>query len=238
MRRSLLSLCTALGVSLSCATDAPPVVFPTLPAAGASVQALVPRGWVIEKRLNADFNGDHMADTLLVLRMNDPRNLLRKPAGFALGAWPLNTNPRLLVGAFGQRSGGYRLAFQSRVIPRHEEATMSDPFEALNLRPGGFSLLLTEFFSAGSWTESSVIFTVRFQDGCFRVIGYDRTTHERNTGRTDLLSVNFLTGRQQEVFSSWTADMREQRSERWSAYPGPRRVCLEQVTDGLKFLRE
>ncbi|WP_221090409.1 hypothetical protein [Deinococcus aquaedulcis] len=115
---------------------------------------------------------------------------------------------------------------------------MSDPFETLNLRPGGFSLLLTEFFSAGSWTESSVIFTVRFQDGCFQVIGYDQTTHERNTSRTDLLSVNVLTRRQQELFSTWAADMRPQRTERWSASPGPRRVCMEQVTDGLKFLRE
>lgn len=81
-------------------------------------------------------------------------------------------------------------------------------------------------------------FTVRFQDDCFRVIGYDQTTHERNTGRTNLLSVNFLTGRQQEGFSTWAADVRPQRTERWSAYPGTRRVCMEQVTDGLKFLQE
>ncbi|WP_221090410.1 hypothetical protein [Deinococcus aquaedulcis] len=108
MRRCLLSLGAALGLSGAWASALPPIPLPTLRATAPSVQALVPRGWVIEQRLKADFNGDRLDDALLVLPMNDPRHILKAPAGFALGAWPLNTNPRLLVGALGQRSGGYR----------------------------------------------------------------------------------------------------------------------------------
>ncbi|MBZ9752499.1 hypothetical protein K7W42_16750, partial [Deinococcus sp. HMF7604] len=70
-----------------------------------------------------------------VLYMNSPQNILPKPQDFALDAWPLNTNSRLLMAAFGQRGGSSRLAFQSRVIPRCEVATMDDPLAGLTCDP-------------------------------------------------------------------------------------------------------
>lgn len=73
----------------------------------------------------------------------------------------------------GLRDGRVQLAFQSAVITRRTSPTMEDPFDSLELFGRGFRLRLQEFYSMGSWTAGSVTFNVRWQDGCFRVVGYD-----------------------------------------------------------------
>lgn len=229
MRVNLLAL--TLLAAASTALAAP---LPRLPASAATPDALIPNGWKVQQRLRADFNADGLTDTLLVAQSTDPRNVHSpREDGYA---W--NGNPRLLVGAFARRDGRVQLAFQSAVITRRTSATMEDPFDSLELFGQGFRLRLQEFYSMGSWTAGSVTFNVRWQDGCFRVIGYDRFMVHRATLDSETVSVNFLTGRMQVVLDNAGAETDASRVERWSAYPGQRRVCVQDVTSGLEFRRD
>lgn len=115
---------------------------------------------------------------------------------------------------------------------------MEDPFDSLELFGRGFRLRLQEFYSMGSWTAGSVTFNVRWQDGCFRVVGYDRSMVHRATLDRETVSVNFLTGRMQVVLDNAGAEPNTRRVGRWSAYPGQRRVCVQDVTSGLEFRRD
>lgn len=81
-------------------------------------------------------------------------------------------------------------------------------------------------YSGGSWTAGSVTFNVRWQDGCFRVVGYDRSMAHRATLDRESVSVNFLTGRMQVVLDNAGAGTDASQVERWSASPGQGRVCV------------
>ena len=54
----------------------PPVDYPVLPASATSAAGFVPAGWRIEQQLSGDLNGDRRDDLVLVLRQQDPRNIV------------------------------------------------------------------------------------------------------------------------------------------------------------------
>ncbi|WP_158590253.1 hypothetical protein [Deinococcus sp. RM] len=205
---------------------------PRLPTSAATPDALLPAGWTVQQRLRADFNGDGLTDTVLVAQNTDPRQI--HPAQQYQEAW--NSNPRLLVGAFARRDGRAQLAFRSAVITTRTSPNMEDPFDGIKAFGRGFRLTLREFYWMGSWTAGSVTFTVRWQDGCFRVIGYDRYIFHRATHDSETVSINFLTGRMQVILESGAEAARP--VERWSPYPGSRRVCLQDIPSGLDFRRD
>lgn len=78
--------------------DAAPAcgTYPSLPAHAARITQLVPSGWTLEKQVHGDLNGDGCTDAALLLRDQDPANVIHH-AG--LGDNPLNTNPRILASA-------------------------------------------------------------------------------------------------------------------------------------------
>lgn len=216
------------------AQDIPPVVYPPLPATAHSADGFVPTGWRIEQRLEGDLNGDRRADLVLVLRQQDPRNVVEHDG---LGISPLDSNPRLLAVAWAQPAGGYVLAAQNHtLIPRHEYPTQSDVFEdgagGVALVRGTLQVGLYFFASAGSWSTGSARFTFRWQDNAFALIGYDRASMMRNSGQTESLSINYATGKQRRAHGSIDND-REQ--VRWAPLASPRRWTLDSVGDGAAF---
>lgn len=209
----------------------PPAVYPPLPARFAEAAAVTPKGWRVEHRVEGDLNGDRRPDLVLVLRQQNPANLVRNDG---LGGDSLDTNPRRLVVGLA-RDGGYDLAVQNHTfIPRHVEPVLSDALEQPpDIRNGVLSIRLDFFASAGGWTMFNSTARFRWQDGALRLIGHDYSEVARNTGETLDRSVNFLTRRVSTVRSSIEVD--ENPPPVWTRLPLGPLLTIDQIGNGLEF---
>ena len=226
---SFLMLFTAARVGSD--ETAPPVVFPAIPAQAQTQADLVPKGWTVEMESRGDLNGDGVADLMLVLHMTDPRNVITND-GF--GASELDTNPRILVVAFTDKATKkYSLALADHtLIPRHTNPVMDDPLEAAAIVKGTVQVSLSMWMSAGSWYTTQTRFTFRYQDGCFKLIGYDSTETRRNTGETSAVSINYP-AKKMKITKGNIENDRQDVS--WKSLRTPSLPCLDAVGDGLDF---
>jgi len=207
------------------------VVFPALPAQARTQADLVPKGWIVEMESRGDLNGDRVPDLLLVLHMTDPSNVITND-GF--GASELDTNPRILVVAFADKATKkYSLALANHtLIPRHTNPNMDDPLEGAEIVKGTLQVSLWFWMSAGSWYESQTRFTFRYQDGCFKLIGYDSTGRQRNREETSTVSINYLT----KKVKTTKGNIQDDRTNvSWKTVRIPSLPCLDAVGDGLDF---
>jgi hypothetical protein len=210
--------------------DVPAVTYPKLVQRASSLAGFVPRGWVVEQIKRTDLNGDGRTDAVFVLHGNDPRNILENKV--ELGAPRLNTNPRMVAVVFA-RAGGFDLIAQNHnLIPRYDSPNMDDPFNEISLKNGKFRVEIGFWASAGSWMTSTTSFLFRFQDGCVRLIGYDRHELGRNTGDTTDISVNYLTGKVKKTTGNEGTGA---SSTRWSTMGTNRKLCLQTMGNGYEF---
>ncbi|HKV12347.1 MAG TPA: hypothetical protein VJ725_29650 [Thermoanaerobaculia bacterium] len=221
-------------VRASSEDSVPPVAFPTIPAQAPAKAGFVPKRWVVEKEGRGDLNGDGVPDLMLLLHMTDPKNVMENDG---LGPDQLDTNPRMLVVAFADKAASkYSLALSNHtLIPRHTIPVMDDPLEGVAIVKGTLQVSLTSFMSAGSWYTSQTKFTFRYQDGCFKLIGYDSMEAKRNTGEMSTVSINYLTRKMKTAKGNLGTDKEEVS---WKTIRTPKLLCLDAVGDGLEFSPE
>ncbi len=210
--------------------DAPNVIFPRLMERASTIAGFVPKGWQLERKRIRDLNGDHRPDAVLVLHQNDPRNVLDDPSD---PIHPLDTNPRMLVVMLARANGGYKRVSQNhRLIPRYNSPFNDDPFDDVALTGNTFRVITHYWASAGSWETWTTLFTFRYQNGCVGLIGYDRNNFQRNSGESNGISVNYLTGKIKKTTDDpQTGDTAVQ----WSSLSNNRKLCLETLGDGWAF---
>jgi hypothetical protein len=229
---SLLSFLLLLTAARASSEEmAPVVVFPTLPAQAQTQADLVPKGWDTEMESRGDLNGDGVQDLMLVLHMTNPANVIKNDG---LGASEVDTNPRMLVIAFAEKATTkYSLALANHtLIPRHTNPLMDDPLGNAEIVKGTVQVSLGMWMSAGSWYMTQTKLTFRYQNGCFKLIGYDSTETKRNTGETLAVSFNYLTKKAKIT----KGDIQDDRGDvSWKAIRTPGLLCLDAVGDGLDF---
>lgn len=232
-RRATAALLAALASAPASAQDPPlpPSVHPEISIHAATVQEFVPRGWRLEARADGDLDGDGKADTALVMREANPANVIAD----ATCEKAFDTNPRI-VAALLARPDGYRLAGKSRdLIPRRDNPCQVDPFSdpgQIAIERGTLRLSLERMMSAGGWDAGMTTFRFRWREGALRLIGFDYSNVQRNTGEMSLLSVNYLTGRAKITTGNVGAD-RDQ--VRWTTLRNRRAPILDGIGDGLMF---
>jgi hypothetical protein len=209
--------------ALTVAQSQPPAdgPVPALPAAGATIESLVPPGWTIEQRHQADFNRDGRTDVLLLIRDN-----------IAQGATPRRIV--LVALATVQPSGYRRSSANAQLVPRDRSGQVEDPMAdgEITVRPGGFDLQLGMMPATGSYLAATMRYRFRFEGGCFRLIGYDRAETHRGTLDTRDVSVNFLTGA--VIRTTGNAQSDRTQSQRSRLPSNPRR-CLDDLSSGWTF---
>lgn len=207
----------------------PKVNYPVVAAEAVSGAGFVPKGWALESQAAGDLNGDGLPDLVLVMLDQDPHNVVSFDGGDSL-----DTNPRLLVVALAKKGGGYTRALQNHtLIERHEESNIDDPLqEPPTLSHGVFRVKLHFWASAGSWSGSERQFTFRYEGGCFRLIGYDYDHMMRDTQDTEVISINYLSGKVKQVSGN---DQTGKSHTKWSVLPKQGPLCLDQIGDGLIF---
>lgn len=213
----------------------PEVVYPSLPRQAETAEGFVPLGWTLEAQVSGDLNQDENADLILVLRQNNPANVIEDFEG--LGEKPFNTNPRILAIAFRDHlAGKFSLHLQNHtLIPRRTEPAADDPFDkesGVAIVRGSFQVRLNWFVSAGGWETFNTTYTFRHRSGRFELIGYDRFTTHRGSGDTASLSINYLT---RKVKKTTGQISRDADKVRWQTLPQRPAPTLESIGDGLSF---
>ena len=227
-------LLLALAASGAAAQDPviPPFVHPELSILEASIQDFVPQHWRIEARAGGDLDGDGKADFALVLRNSNPANVIAD----SVCEERFDTNPRILLVLLAQPDGRYRMVGKSHeLIPRRENPCQVDPFSdpgQIAIERGTLRLDLERMMSAGGWDAGTTTFKWRWRDGAMRLIGFDYSNVQRNTGALSLLSVNYLTGRVKVTTGNVGTD---RDKVRWTALRTRLAPTLEGMGDGLMF---
>jgi len=209
----------------------PAVEFPSLPASGASAKDFVPAGWKLEREQRGDLDKDGREDLALVLRMDSAENRIDRG-----GPERLDTNPRILAVVLAEGGGRFRTVLEDHaLLPRVLDANVEEPLDedGLSVSRGLLKVKLRLFLSMGGWTTYANSFTFRFQEGCFRLIGFDRAELHRGSGETEDVSINYLTGQGWKAKGSIEA---RKPAKRVKLKPGKRPLrCLGELGNGLEF---
>jgi hypothetical protein len=226
----LLLACSAAAAQSPGDAEIPSVAYPPLPEQAETVAGFVPAGWKLESSATGDVNRDGLPDAALVLHMDEPRNLVPSD-------WDPNqkydSNPRILAVALARPGGGYELAAADhKLIPRLENQNQDDPFDGVEIVNGTLRVKLQLFMSAGGWQMGSWTYTFRWQDGAMKLIGFDSDTVMRNSGETETVSVNFLTGRKLVRAGNMASDEQDTRTLKLAKKP---LLELGEVGDGFLF---
>lgn len=227
-----LALAVMPAASLADVPDPPEVAYPTLPAHAVAAAGFVPAGWAIETKLSGDLNGDGVADLVLVLHDHDKANVLANPDG--PGEKTIDTNPRILVVALGQKGGGFDLAVQNHMlIPRHIDPDVEDYLDKVTIQRGAIHVEMHVFMSAGGWGAGNTSYVLRYQSGRLEMIGYDSQSVQRNTGETNDVSINYATGKVK--LTTGTIDDSKPTKVTWRAVPAGKRPSIDEIGDGIDF---
>lgn len=227
----------AAGVLLSLAVQwpgdqkIPPVRYPDIPRHAATSAGFVPKGWKLTDKAIGDLNGDRILDAALAIWMDDPRNRIRP--SYDLKA-RYDTNPMMLIVLFGARGGGYDLAVANHtLISRRENPNQDPPFNGIAISNGVLHVKMHEFLDAGGWWLGKMSFAFRWQDGALRLIGFDRDGIIKNTGATDVASVNYPGRRMIVKTGTMAGDTPDET--KITTLPNKPLLTIDQVGDGLQF---
>ncbi len=213
----------------------PDVSYPSLPKKAASAEGFVPSGWVLEAQASGDLNQDGVDDLAIVIRQNDPANVLRDIEG--LSEDPFDTNPRIIAVAFRvQSDGDYALQFENHtLISRRTNSSAEDPFDkddGIAVARGAVKVRLRWFMSAGGWETFTVVYTFRHKSGMFELIGYDRDELHRGSGATKAVSINYLTRKLEVTTGSIEHNAIKVRRK---SLPQRPILTIDDIGDGLGF---
>ncbi len=186
---------------------------------------------MVEQAIRGDLDRDGRPDLVVVLRGKDPKCIVETENA----AGSMDTNPRILLVAFARNAGFALQTANAKVIPRIDDPYMDDPLnaDALAIRNGTLRLGLTYWRSMGGWTTYTSTLAFRWDSRRFALIGYDRETLKRNSGETETVSVNFVTGRAKIVTGSMEDDIEDSAS--WKRLPAQKPPTLDAIGDGLAF---
>lgn len=160
------------GIVSANAYDIPEEVYPRLPGTASSGRAFVPAGWATETLEKGDLNKDGLDDLLLVLKEDNPANMISNDSE-SPGVDEWDANPRILAVAFALKEGGYHLFLQSNdFLPRYENPCIDDPFGGAEIADGAIQIRLHLWANAGTWYTSDSKFTFRYGDNAFRLVSY------------------------------------------------------------------
>lgn len=213
---------------------------PKLPQRAATLAGFVAPGWVIEQQLAGDFNRDGRADALILLRKAPATTQPDTNGANGAADFPHDSSavrrsaPRVFAVLLGARNGYALSASNGRLVPQVDLANQEDPMAdgELMVKPGGFEIKLGMTAGVGSYLSAMVRYRFRHQNGCLRLIGYDRLETHRATLDTQDLSVNFLTGTVVHTSGNAQSDASRIRRERLATNP---RRCLQDLHSAVDF---
>ena len=209
--------------------EIPKVAYPLVAKSAASPAGFIPKGWKQVQTRQGDLNRDGKPDFAMVVRMDSAANRIAP-------SWNpdtrYDTNPWMLIAAF-REGAGYKLAVSDhQLIPRHENPNADEEFDEIAIVNGNLKVVMHLFMNAGGWQMGGTTFTFRWQDGGFKLIGFDRDSTMRNSGETEEVSINYLTGHKVSKTGTIESDAHKTSETRMARKP---LLDLTAIGDGLMF---
>lgn len=204
----------------------------------ADYQSFIPKNWKVLSKVQGDLNGDQQADMVLIIENTDPINIVKnkfnhkKPANLLL-----NQNERKLLVLF-KDAQTYRLIASNSSLPResnNERPCLIDPLIVDNspiIQNGQLKITLNYSFRCDSWEVFNNIYTFRYQNPSFDLIGYDLHYFDIPSGDSRTESTNFLTGKIKNVTSTQELDRKNTPKISWSKLKKAPLPKLEQIKIG------
>jgi hypothetical protein len=188
---------------------------------GADAAGFAPPGWRVETHATGDLNGDRILDLAFILIAEDAANYLIESSP---------PPPRMLGVAFGRRDGRYALALLDRgfLPPKTPPNGLSQGF--MLFQDGSLDASGGRLRVNFEYTRANTTFTLRWQSGTLRMIGYDGGGVEG--GCLHHLSVNFLSHRA-KLTAGWI-DQDEQQVG-WRKLPRRPLMTVAQIGNGGDF---
>lgn len=236
MRRYIVGLLFSLVFPAGASAELviPDVAYPDVPKQGATAKDFVPKGWKLESEQAGDLDKDGRPDLLLLLRMDDAKNIIKNDG---LGQDPFDTNPRMLAVALSAGAGKpYRLVLENHtLIARPSVPVLDDPLTengGAAIERGALKVALHLFASAGSWTTGLTTYRFRMGRRGFELIGFDRSTIGRGDGSVAEVSINYLSGKI-KVSTGTIED--DQLKVKWLTLKKKPLLRIEEIGDGLEY---
>ena len=198
-----------------------------------SIQDFVPPGWKVIQADIGDLDKDGANDTVLVIEQDNPVN---RKQNDGMGERVLNLNPRHLIVLLKTPSGYHKAVEATHFLPSQNSADtpcLTDPMDyagedSIQIERGTLKISLQDWFSCGSWDSSNYEFKFRYDNGRFRLIGFDQSTHMRNSGDATSYSTNFLTGKKKVVTEN-VFDPDVPIESNWERLAGHREFYLDET---------
>lgn len=198
----------------------------------AGYPSFIPHNWKLLEKAQGDLNGDGQADLALIIEEANPENIVKNDS---LGSPELNLNPRRLL-VLLKKPQAYQLAASNDFLPAEGDAEspcLADPLaegEALAIKNGLLKIGLHYWLSCGSWYVSNHLYTFRYQDQSFKLIGYDSNDFHRASGDITERSINFLTGKVKSTSGkNEFAESQQPVKTQWAKLKNKYLLKLEQV---------
>ncbi len=209
--------------------EIPPVAYPAIAQTAATPAEFIPKGWKQVQLAQGDLNRDGKPDFAMVMRMDSAANRIAS-------SWApedrYDTNPWMLIAAF-RDGAGYTLALSDhQLIPRHENPNADEEFDEIKVANGNLKVVMHLFMSAGGWEMGGTAYTFRWQDGGFKLIGFDRDEVHRGSGAMTEVSINYLTGR--KLLKTGTIESDDHKTQELRIESRPL-IDLTAIGDGLMF---
>ena len=177
-------------------------------------------------------HGDGQADLALIIENTSPENIVKNDS---LGSPELNLNPRRLL-VLLKKPQAYQLAASNDFLPSEGDAEspcLAAPLaegEALAIKNGLLKIGLHYWLSCGSWYVTNHLYTFRYQDQSFKLIGYDSNDFHRASGDITERSINFLTGKVKSTSGkNEFAESQQPVKTQWAKLKNKYLLKLEQV---------
>ena len=206
------------------------------PQKAKTVNDFIPKGWKKILTTNGDLNKDELEDTVIVIEKEDKKNIKKNAV---LGPDYLNLNPRILLVLFKQKDETYILASKNDkgfIQSENDEdsPTLMDTLSGIDIKNNILRINFDYFLSAGSWEASQIIFTFRFQNNRFELIGYDSNSYMRNSGEQEEFSINFSTNKIKTTTGGNMFDEKlNQPKEKWKNVNIKRKYTLDEMSDNV-----
>jgi len=162
-----------------------------------------------------DLNKDGIQDKVVVETSQDKANMeVRETDGYVY-----NYNQPVMYIYFGSADGYKLYRKYTNVIPRVETDAECIDYDIKVTDRGVLSIGYSLFYSMGSYGTDKHTYLYRYQNADFFLIGEDYGTMARNTGRTEDVSINYVTHKKQVVTGNAFEEKNVTPTEKWSRIP-------------------
>ena len=176
----------------------------TFPEKGKTVNDFIPKGWKILRTVKGDLNNDKLEDTAIVIEKDGTYVLTGK-------------NDKGFIQSEGDE----------------ENPTLMDTLDEISIKNNILKINFNYVLSAGSWAASRTVYTFRFQNNRFELIGFDNNSYMRNSGEKEEFSVNFSTNKVKITTDGNISDKNsDKQKEEWKKVNIKKKYVLNEMTDG------